>query len=219
MKFHNILVFFVLMLSYPTYGQERKYSTFYYQRATLFEELSIGKKDIVFLGNSITNGAEWFELFNNARVKNRGISGDTCEGVYDRLDSIVKGQPCKVFLLIGINDLNIGRSPKFVEEGIYRIIKKIHKDSPKTDVYVQSILPVTDEYGKFSGHTSKGNLILEINHTLSEHASAYNYTYIDLHSSFVNPDTGKMRSEYTNDGLHLLGVGYKRWVEIIKPYM
>lgn len=28
-----------------------------------------------------------------------------------------------------------------------------------------------------------------------------------------------MNNEYTNDGLHLLGKGYLKWAEIIKPYI
>ncbi|MGL5562350.1 MAG: sialate O-acetylesterase, partial [Tannerellaceae bacterium] len=39
--------------------EARKYSTYYYQRATLFEQLPITSKDIVFVGNSITDGGEW----------------------------------------------------------------------------------------------------------------------------------------------------------------
>ena len=44
-------------------------------------------------------------------------------------------------------------------------------------------------------------------------------TYIDLYSHFVDSKTGKMNIEYTNDGLHLLGKGYLKWVEIVKPYI
>ena len=43
-------------------AQGRKHTTFYDQRATLFEVLPTSKKDIIFLGNSITNGGEWAEL-------------------------------------------------------------------------------------------------------------------------------------------------------------
>ena len=53
-----------------------QYNQFYYQRSTLFEKLPIDSDDIVFLGNSITNGCEWHELFNNPNIKNRGISSD-----------------------------------------------------------------------------------------------------------------------------------------------
>ena len=156
------LSFFVL-LSISGFSQERKYSTFYEQRASLFDELKVEQSDIIFLGNSITNGAEWAELFNNYSVKNRGISGDTCEGVYDRLESILRGHPRKVFLLIGINDLGRGSSSDFVVKGIKKIVCKIIEDSPNTEVYIQSLLPVNNRFNLFSGHTSKGKDILKIN--------------------------------------------------------
>lgn len=111
--------------------QERKYSTFYYQRATLFEELPVTSKDIIFLGNSITNGGEWSELLNNKHVKNRGISGDICMGVYDRLDAILKGKPAKIFLLIGINDVSRGTSADTIVHRIGMITQKIKQESPK----------------------------------------------------------------------------------------
>lgn len=86
-------------------AQGRKHTTFFDQRATLFEVLPTSKKDIIFLGNSITNGGEWAELLDNPHVKNRGISGDRADTMLDRLHVITKGKPAKIFLLIGINDL------------------------------------------------------------------------------------------------------------------
>lgn len=37
-----------LFLALPQFAQERKYSTFYEQRATLFEELPVTSRDIIF---------------------------------------------------------------------------------------------------------------------------------------------------------------------------
>lgn len=209
----------VLALSLLCHAQERKYSTFYYQRATLFEELPITSKDIVFLGNSITNGAEWSELFQNKNVKNRGISGDICMGVYDRLDAILKGKPAKIFLLIGINDVNRGTPADTIVSRIGMIARKIKTDSPKTKLYLQSVLPVTDHYKMFQGHTSRWQVIPEINKGLIRLAEEEGATYVDLYSHFVDEKTGKMNINYTNDGLHLLGKGYVKWVEIVKPYI
>lgn len=214
-------VFFVTILAVTLacHAQERKYSTFYYQRATLFEELPITSKDIVFLGNSITNGAEWGELFNNKHVKNRGISGDICMGVYDRLDAILKGKPAKIFLLIGINDVNRGTSADTIVNRIRMIAQKIKIDSPKTKLYLQSVLPVTDHYKMFQGHTSRWQVVPEINKGLIRLAKEMGVTYIDLYSHFVDEKTGKMNTDYTNDGVHLLGKGYLKWVEVVKPYI
>ena len=123
----KILLMMLLLASMAGNAQERKYSTFYYQRATLFEELPVTSKDIIFLGNSITNGGEWSELLNNKHVKNRGISGDICMGVYDRLDAILKGKPAKIFLLIGINDVSRGTSADTIVHRIGMITQKIKR--------------------------------------------------------------------------------------------
>lgn len=217
----RILLFTALsfLLNLYSFGQENKYSTFYYQRATLFEALPIGSEDIVFLGNSITNGCEWSELFADSRVKNRGISGDITRGVYDRLDPILQGKPAKIFLLIGINDVARGLSVDSIAGNIGLIVGKIRQESPATRLYLQSLLPVTDEYHLFEGHTSRGAMVPQINERLRQLAEDSGITYIDLYTSFVDSSTGKMNTSYTNDGLHLLGKGYLLWRDLVKPYM
>lgn len=76
-----LLLIIGLTYSLSTFGQTgRRYSTYYYQRVSLFEQLPISSDDILFIGNSITDGGEWSELFQNSHVKNRGISGDTTWG-------------------------------------------------------------------------------------------------------------------------------------------
>ncbi len=199
-------------------GQEKKYSTYYYQKATLFEELPITSTDIVFLGNSITDGGEWAELFGDCRIKNRGISGDIAEGVYDRLDAVLKGKPAKIFMMIGINDVARGTSADTIVGRIVRIMEKVGKESPRTKLYIESVLPVNDCYGKFQGHTSRGKVVEEINRLLKEEAQERQLTYIDLYSRFCNEE-GKMNPEYSNDGLHLLGKGYLLWRQLLLPYI
>lgn len=211
------LIILLGLLGCVLYAQ--KYSTFYYQRASLFEELPVTSKDVIFLGNSITNGGEWCELFDNKHVKNRGISGDICMGVYDRLDAVLKGKPAKIFLLIGINDVNRGASADTIVRRIGKIVEKVKKDSPETRLYLQSILPVTDHYKMFNGHTKHWQMIPEINEKLQHLAEAGKVTYVDLYTHFVDPATGKLNIKYSNDGLHLLGKGYIRWAEIVKPYV
>ena len=203
----------------PAVAQQKSYSTTYYQRATLFEVLPVSSDDIVFLGNSITNGAEWCELFDDPHVKNRGISGDTTDGVYDRLAPIVDGRPKKIFLMIGVNDLARGRTTGEIADGIRAIAERIRTESPSTRLYLQSMLPVNDCYGRFEGHTSRYAQVAEINAEIQRIASDVNAVYIDLYSRFVEPESGKMRRELTNDGLHLLGAGYLLWRDIVTSYV
>ena len=200
-------------------AQEQKHSTFYYQRATLFEVLPTSKSDIIFLGNSITNGGEWAELLGNPHAKNRGISGDTTQGVLDRLSTITKGKPSKIFLLIGTNDLSRGKSVDEVAKNVEKIVERVKRESPKTKLYVQSVFPVNTKFNKFLGHMNRQKDIAALNAKIKAVAARHGVTYIDVYKSLVIPSTDVMNPEYTNDGLHLLGKGYLKWVEVLKPYL
>lgn len=201
-----------------SHAQGEKYSTYYYQKATLYEALPVSQTDIVFLGNSITDGGEWAELFADPHIKNRGISGDIADGVYDRLEPVLKGKPAKIFMMIGINDVSRDIPADTVVARIVLIVEKIRRESPRTKLYLQSLLPVNDCYGMFKGHTSRGKVIEDINKQLKEYADMKQLTYIDLYSHFCNEE-GKMDVAYSNDGLHLLGKGYLLWKEILLPYI
>ena len=69
------------------YPAPRTYTDHYYKRFLQFmDEPAIGSKDIVMLGNSLTeNGGDWAARLGNKHVRNRGIIGDEVMGVYDRL--------------------------------------------------------------------------------------------------------------------------------------
>lgn len=194
------------------------FSTYYQQRVTHFKTLPLTKGDIIFLGNSITDGAEWSELFADLHMKNRGISGDVSAGVIHRLDEVANRRPAKLFLMIGINDLAGNVTPDSIARNIFFIAAYIRQQSPSTKLYVQSILPVNDMYGKFSGHTKKGIQIKELNEQLRKMADEYKYTFIDLYSSFCNEE-GKLKAGLSNDGLHLKGEGYLLWKHLLYPFV
>lgn len=194
------------------------FSTYYHQRVSHFRTLPITKNDIIFLGNSISDGAEWGELFADNRVKNRGISGDVSAGVLNRMDEIIIRKPAKVFLLIGINDLSRNISTDSIFKNITKIASCLKQESPSTKLYVQSILPVNNVYKKFGSHTNKGEQIKELNAYLKQNAATYHYTYIDLHTSFCD-ENGKLIKEFSNDGLHLKGDGYLLWKHLVYPYV
>lgn len=194
------------------------FSTYYHQRVSFFREMPVTKKEIIFLGNSITDGAEWAQLFNDLRMKNQGISGDVTAGLLHRLDVVTNRKPAKIFLLIGTNDLARGINADTVLHNIYLLADYVKQQSPKTKLYVQSILPVNDGYGKFAGHTKNNEIIKQVNGQLQANAAAHQYMYIDLHSYFVRQD-GKLEGYFTNDGLHLMGSGYRLWKNILYPYL
>lgn len=215
----KLLIMLSLFCACTMQAQEQKHSTFYYQRATLFEALPTSKSDIIFLGNSITNGGEWAELLRNPHAKNRGISGDTTQGVLDRLSTVTKGKPSKIFLLIGTNDLSRGKSVDEVAKNVEKIVERVKRESPKTKLYVQSVFPVNPKFNKFLGHMNRQKDIAVLNAKIKAVAARHGVTYIDVYKALVTPSTDVMNPEYTNDGLHLLGKGYLKWVEVLKPYL
>ena len=177
-----------------------------------FKKSPLGYENIVFLGNSITaGGKDWSKRLNYPNIKNRGIGGDVTEGVLRRLDEITYYKPKAVFLLIGINDLwntsPIEPTVDYISKNIIRITQEIKKKSPKTKVFIQTILPVEKQIYRVP--------INEINNFLKSEESINSYTIIDLHSAFVD-DKGLIIEDFFSDGIHLTEQGYNNWVKIIR---
>jgi lysophospholipase L1-like esterase len=203
------------------YAQNRTYDTIpnlpehYWVRMENFKKETNLAGHTVFLGNSITEGGNWRKLLKDSTVINRGISGDNTFGVLARMDEIIKLKPARVFILIGTNDLSKRIPDEVVIENIFAIVSKLKAGSPKTKIFVQSILPVNDTVEKFPQQFNNASHILTINDQLSRYSERLRYTYIDLYGKFVD-DQGKLKASYTFDGLHLNAAGYQHWVGILK---
>ena len=206
----------VLLISAAAVFAQSEYN---FQRRTLFEKLPVTSKDIIFLGNSITDGGEWNELLANPRVKNRGISGDRSSWMLDRLDPIVKGHPKKLFLLIGTNDLAANAAVEEVVANVRKIVERFQAESPRTKLYVQSVFPVNDNFKKFAAKHGRHDAdIVAVNKGLEALCAEKQIVYIDLWTPLADKN-GKLRADLTNDGLHLMGEGYIVWRDIVMPYV
>jgi beta-lactamase len=200
------------------YSSPRIYTDHYYKRFLQFmDEPAIGNKDIVMLGNSLTeNGGDWAARLGNKNVRNRGIIGDEVMGVYDRLHQILPGHPAKLFLLIGVNDVSHDLTTDTIVGMIRVTVERIRKDSPDTKLYLQSLLPINESFGRYKRLAGKTNMIPEINKQLEELAKEKGLTYINLFPLFTEKGSNVLRAELTTDGLHLKEEGYKIWVKAIR---
>jgi lysophospholipase L1-like esterase len=190
----------------------------YKLRWGLFKSYPNSKKDIIFLGNSITQGVDWAELLQNSHCKNRGISGDITYGVLERLHEVTEGQPAKVFVLIGINDIEHNIPDTLITNNYRRIIRQIKAESPKTKIYFETLLPVNNEFTQFKKHYNKDEHIAFVNTELKKIAEEEKINLIDLHPHFLDA-SNKLDKRYTQDGLHLNADGYKVWAGILKEYL
>jgi lysophospholipase L1-like esterase len=217
------LVICILMISLGAGAQETKVDSMirpgsYKLRLGLFKSYPNSKKDLIFLGNSITQGVDWAELLQNKNARNRGISGDITYGVLERLNEVTEGQPAKVFILIGINDIEHNIPDSLIVNNYRRMIRQIKAESPRTKIYFHTLLPVNNEFTQFKKHYNKDEHILFVNTELKKIAAEENITLIDLHAHFLDA-SNKLDKRYTHDGLHLNAEGYKVWAGVLKEYL
>lgn len=186
------------------------------QKTSLFDVLPVYPTDIVFLGNSITDGGEFAELFGMPNIKNRGIRSDVITGVEKRLGQVTSGRPAKIFLLIGINDVSHNLTVDQLAERYERLVKKIREQTPDTKLYIQSVMPINNDYKRYRNLTGREKVIPALNARLRGIASKNGAEYVDLWPALKTKD-GKLNPKYTNDGLHLNGSGYRAWARTIEP--
>ena len=172
---------------------------------------------IMFLGNSITEGGDWKKLTGDTTVLNRGIGGDVTFGILNRMGEILRHQPSKVFLLIGINDIGKDIPDAVIVDNIMKIAAAIKSGSPATQLYIQSILPLNPEVEDFPQHYDKQEHVLHANKLLAEACKKNGLIFVNIHDLFTDKK-GLLRAELTGDGLHLKpgGEGYAKWVAYLR---
>ena len=218
------------------YQDDYKRST-YFQRISEFKESPIGQNKVVFLGNSITNGLRrHFSKFNRSDVVNRGIDGDISLGILERLDEIIYYKPKAVFILIGLNDFfnDLTKmpevTPKFVSKNIIKAANIIKRGTPKTKIYLKTILPINTQQYQNKLKKDTGNSyywlepsfeininekILKTNEILRNNKV---FQVIDIHPLFID-ENSIMSEEFSTDGIHLNTLGYQKWIDIINPVL
>ena len=195
-----------------------KYHDHYYKRFVQFmDEPAITDKDVVMLGNSLTeNGGDWGKRLGKKHVVNRGIIGDEVMGVYERLHQILPGHPQKLFLMIGINDVSHNLTADSIAGMIRLTVERIQRESPETELHLQSLLPINESFGRYKLLTGKTDLVPEINTRLKALAQEKKIDFIDLFPLFAEGNTHVLRKDLTTDGLHLNEEGYKIWAKALK---
>lgn len=195
----------------------------YAKRVKEFKTDPLEFGEIVFIGNSITEGGlNWSKKFDVDHIRNRGIAGDVTDGVLNRLDEIIYFKPSAVLILIGINDLfnmhheednpalhydKIIKSPEYIAKNILKVSKIIRRKSPATKIFVRTLLPTRREYLK--------NDILVVNKMIKKNEGKGYYMVIDSFAQFVDAK-GELIKEFTKDGVHLNYEGYAKWVDFEK---
>ena len=179
------------------------------------KEIDYKSQNYLFLGDSITEFYHLEDYYDKKLyVVNSGISGNSTYNILDDMyNRVYKYNPTKVFLLIGTNDLSHQTDNQIINN-INEIVKLIHKNRNKTEIYVESIYPVNnvtegnDIVIDWMVAERNNDRIKGINKVLKENSKKYDYTYLDLYSKLEDED-GLLKLDYTVDGLHISDEGYK----------
>lgn len=184
---------------------------YWHTRDSHFTNLST-KADVVMLGDSITDYAEWNELLPGVRVLNRGIGGDNSSRLLERLDAVINISPGHVFIMIGINDINKGTPVTEIFTKYLRILDLIREEG--ITPVVQSTLYIGQVFSRVKGASPErviniNEQVRKLNSLLSNYCRENNIMFLDLNSSLS--ENGFLKEEYAFDGLHPNGPAYLIW--------
>ncbi len=183
------------------------------------------KLDIIFLGNSITQGIggdrpsvtykagkPYFEkAFNEFRWVVAGISGDRTQHILWRLQNgnYASSYPKLLVLTIGVNNFNED-SGEETADGIKLILDWVQANMHQTKVLLIGPLPT-------GLHPNSSNRIkYDIVHTIIKNYTSPQVTYLPLTKYFIKQD-GELDTKFcSGDGIHLIEPGYALWARLLK---
>ncbi len=183
-------------------------STHYRHKKSFFEHHG-HHYEIVMVGDSITDAAEWGDLFPEKTIANRGINGDTTAGVLDRLDSILATRADKAFIMLGINDIKRQVPSSRIISNYTNIVRMLNQSG--MTVHIQSIFYAGARYKQLNP------VVAEVNELLEELAEHEGLIFIDTNSALRSDD--RLDARYSFDDLHLNGSGYEVWRKLLVEYM
>ena len=185
-------------------------------------QISVMEPDIIFIGDSIIEYYPLQELLGTSKtIVNRGIRGYQTGLLQENLDAHLYGDAVdQIVLLIGTND--IGKDVPINEalNNLESVIQTISRDYPLSQIKLVSILPVNE------GENFKQTVYIRTN----EKINAWNQAYQDLASAYMQVEfvpvfenlldqEGKLKADYTTDGLHLSVAGYQALSNTLKKYI
>jgi lysophospholipase L1-like esterase len=170
------------------------------------------KKNLVFIGDSLTQWCDWEQRFPAYRVTNLGISGETVEGMLARRERIRTqiDNPDVIFLMTGIN--NLANEQYDIIPPYREIVRNLTTWYKQATVVVQSILPADSEW-------VSNTVIQDINRQLEIIAREYNAEYLDVFSLFMNANGSPNNGYLSDDGVHVAGKGYDVWAREVQQFL
>jgi len=178
-----------------------------------------GQADIIFIGDSITQGWEgsgkevWARYYAPRHALNLGIGSDHTQHVLWRLDHghLTGLKPKAAVVLIGVNNIPTeSNTPHMILEGVTAVVQKLRTRLPETKVLLLGIFPFRENFDPQRGKA------LQINQALRKLDDGRWVHFLDFGYLFIQPD-GTISKDMMPDFVHLTPTGYRLWAEAMEP--
>ena len=181
--------------------------------------------DAAFVGDSITEGIKLYEVMTNATVvAARGINLDnvftddqirTAQGNSTVMGALEAAEPKKIYIMFGANGVGWFTEQHFTD--VYtKFVKAVKEQHPDSQIYLQSILPVTQEFDD-SREDISNDKINRYNELVVEIAEEQEVHYLDVASAFKD-EKGCLPEDSNGDGMYFGNKYYQKWFDYLKSH-
>ncbi len=184
----------------------------------ILKNVAKGNADVVFIGDSITQGWEgngkkvWAEDFAPLKAFNLGIGGDQTGHVLWRITEGKELEPINpkvAVMMIGTNNTG-NQSAEQIIEGIKAIVEVLRKQKPEMKILLLGVFPRSAK-----PTDSIRDKIKTINTAIAKLDDGKHIFYKDIGDKFLEKD-GTLDKKIMYDYLHLTPDGYEIWGNAIK---
>ncbi len=187
------------------------------QRMSQLELLPEREGGVVLLGDSHVANGEWGEWFGALSVHNRGIPGATLPYLTAFAKTLDMRAGTTVVLQIGTNDL-LFDTPQAVAVG-YDSLLHLLFTTLKPELggrVIVCTLPGVGNEVRWTG--LEANNVAALNEAIRGFGEREGVLVYDLAQAIGSID-GVLSSQLTDDGVHLRGEGYRKWVSGLAPLL
>ncbi len=178
-----------------------------------------GDVDLVFIGDSITQGWEgngrkvWQKYYARRKAINLGIGGDRTQHVLWRLDNgNIEGiSPKLAVIMIGTNNSG-SNTPQEIADGNQQIINKLRAKLPKMKLLVLAVFPRGSD-----DNDKRRQVNAQANELIAKMADGQMVHYLDIGKHFLEDDGKTLSRKVMPDLLHLNPKSYETWAASIEP--
>lgn len=153
--------------------------------------------DAVFVGDVFVSGLDVYGHIRSSKLEYN--EGWTTGKASNSVSKIIAHNASKVFIQLGLNDLNNGKKPESVYDSYKELVDEIKKGLPNAKIYIVSVFPISSGFEAKSTTTVTNEDIQKLNELLSAMEGT---TFLNVSASISNSD-GTLITDLSSNGYNI----------------